>query len=274
MEQDMGKMLDDLFGEEQEVSFGTLLRKSIEKYEDGGKNAGVTEIDPDLRKIYDGMPDHSKQLLFRNDIRTAQRIIGSTAALLPENKKLFVSSKKLRLERAWGLLAGVFGRAMIMLPGRILESISADSRYDDIPRETLTACIAECLGFICSLNTDLRDRTDLWLLRERMVSQSAVQNRGAEDRFIHDPEYGLVPEKPVFVRGFGADRAYLDALRTAGGVRMTYDRLGSTQVPGISGPVDIYDLFLPGGKKYMRIYVCLYGEKNSRTAPRGLKFAG
>ncbi len=274
MGQDMEDVLAALFGGRGDPSdFGALLMNSIEKYEKE-EESRVTEIDPDLRKVYNGMPAHTQQMIFHDDIRTAQRVILNIAELLPERKKLFGSDKKQRMEKAWELLANAWARSMIMPYDEIVKRMSADSRYSDIPKETLPACIAEALGFAYSRNPMLKDRVMFTLLTNRMISAASGKNSGIEDRYTGDPEYGLVPSKPVFVHGFGPQKAYLSSLVTSDGRKLTFERRGSTNVPGIDGPVDIYDLFLPDGEKYMRIYVCLYGGKNSRTTPAGLKFMG
>lgn len=42
-------------------------------------------------------------------------------------------------------------------------------------------------------------------------------------------------------------------------------------VDGINGMIDIYEGYLPSGKRYKTLYVNMYGTANSTTAPKGFK---
>lgn len=103
------------------------------------------------------------------------------------------------------------------------------------------------------------------------VSENSVNNIGKEDIFLNDPQYGLCPEKPVFVKGFGEDKSYLQHLETVDGKPVRFHREGSMPVSGISGMVDIYTLYCED-KLYMQIFLCNYGNSTSKTAPRGLRY--
>ena len=55
MEQDMEKMLNDLFDQQQQGSFSSMLLSAAKKYEnEAGKN-GSMNIDRDVKSLYDGM---------------------------------------------------------------------------------------------------------------------------------------------------------------------------------------------------------------------------
>ena len=97
-------------------------------------------------------------------------------------------------------------------------------------------------------------------------------NRAAQPNNENDPEFGLVPEKPIFTLAteiVDGQRAYLGKLRTLNGDKITWKRLGSTSVEGINGMIDIYETFLPSGQPYKTIYINLYGAKKSTKAPAG-----
>lgn len=75
-------------------------------------------------------------------------------------------------------------------------------------------------------------------------------NRTAQPNNENDPEFGLVPEKPIFTLAteiVDGQRTYLGKLRTLNGDKITWKRLGSTSVEGINGMIDIYETFLPSG---------------------------
>lgn len=271
-------LLADLFGDGpqragDQPDLNSQIRIAMEKYEKDEEEGSVTEIDPDIRELYDGMTPHAKLMILKGDIRNAQRVLFNIADLVPEDEFLMLFGKKQKLSDAWHLLVEVFSRSMIMEPDEIVESLSTGNRHRDLSKETLTACITESLGFLYAHDPAKKQRLLFSIESERMVNRSAAKNRDLEDCHLEDPDYGLVPQKPVFVHGFGPHRKYLDRLLTSDGREISYDRRGSMIVDGIDGPVDIYDLSLPGGEKYMTIYLCLYGSKNSDTAPKGLKFS-
>ena len=105
----------------------------------------------------------------------------------------------------------------------------------------------------------------------KQAGETAKGNDGVENKYLDDPDYGLVQEKPVFVNGFGAHRNYLNSLRTESGGNLEYSRLGSMSVDGIVGRVDLYRLTPKDGTGEIMLYLCLYGSSNSTTAPKGLK---
>ena len=174
------------------------------------------------------------------------------------------------LNKVYMFYISVFSRTLVMDPFEIRDSMI--HRFADIPKDLVTDCTAESLAYLSLSNEKLAEQILGRLALKEMIEENAAKNTEIEMKYLDDPQYGLKPEKPVFINGFGPHHIYLDALCTTDGVELKNDRRGSTIVRGINGPVDIYDLFLPNGKKYMTIYLCLYGSKNSVTAPRGLCF--
>lgn len=171
-------------------------------------------------------------------------------------------------------------------------------KFGQFPSDTIDEAIDVCLGYIYENEPALKKTTvsspwdsepqeggknglgDLAKLMEMIQAREAVNkqaaetaegNKEVENKYLDDPEYGLVQEKPVFVKGFGAHRDYLNRLRTESGANLEYSRLGSLSVEGIAGRVDEYSITPKDGTKGMAIYLCLYGSSNSTTAPKGLK---
>ena len=100
-------------------------------------------------------------------------------------------------------------------------------------------------------------------------------NRAAQPNNKNDPEFGLVPEKPIFTLAteiVDGQRTYLGKLRTLNGDKITWKRLGSTSVEGINGMIDIYETYLPSGAPYKTLYINMYGARTSKTAPAGFCF--
>ena len=97
-------------------------------------------------------------------------------------------------------------------------------------------------------------------------------NRTAQPNNEGDPEFGLVPEKPIYTIATDiveGQRAYLSKLRTVNGEKITWNRRGSTSVDGVHGMIDIYETFLPSGQQYKTLYINMYGAKKSISAPNG-----
>lgn len=84
-----------------------------------------------------------------------------------------------------------------------------------------------------------------------------------------DPDYGLVPDKPIYTAFLDGQIEYLSSLRTLGGQTISWNRKGSTGVDGIHGLVDIYETYLPSGKPYKTLYLNMYSDKTSTTPPAG-----
>ena len=91
-----------------------------------------------------------------------------------------------------------------------------------------------------------------------------------------DPEFGLVPDKPIFTLAteiVQGERNYLNRLQIAnGGGKITWKRTGSIGIEGIEGMIDIYDTFTPAGELYKTIYINMYGARASTAAPAGFEF--
>ena len=104
----------------------------------------------------------------------------------------------------------------------------------------------------------------------RQISRS---NEKIADRYINDPEYGLIPTKPIYTDGVVGSYRYLDSLCTDSGELLRWERLGSSFADGIEGMIDCYELYLRAdGKLYGKLYLNLYALSNSKTAPAGYRF--
>lgn len=130
------------------------------------------------------------------------------------------------------------------------------------------------------LAVDLSSSTDpLKAIMEAQAKETIrvmETNRTAQPDNEGDPEFGLVPEKPIFTLAteiIDGQRAYLSKLRTLNGEKITWKRLGSTSADGINGMIDIYETFLPSGAPYKTLYINMYGARTSKSAPEGFCFS-
>ena len=94
-------------------------------------------------------------------------------------------------------------------------------------------------------------------------------NRAAQPQNEADPQFGLVPEKPIYTAGIDEQERYLQSLRTPTGEPIKWSRRGSMSVNGIHGMIDVYDIYLMSGAEYKTIYINMYGARNSTMAPSG-----
>jgi len=103
----------------------------------------------------------------------------------------------------------------------------------------------------------------------KLAANDIAANRGLCDSNVDDPQYGLVPSKPIYTAFIEGEKEYLSSLRTLDGETLTWERKGSMAVMGINGMVDIYETYLPSGDLYKTLYLNMYCDKTSRTPPTG-----
>ena len=124
------------------------------------------------------------------------------------------------------------------------------------------------------LQTISEEKAFTTLLAKGIVEgHKAVEaNKTAQPQNELDPQFGLVPEKPIFTRGFNEQKEYLKSLRGENGEPLTWERQGSMAVENLYGLVDIYNIYL-NNVFYKTIYINLYGAYLSNATPKGFKFA-
>ena len=83
-------------------------------------------------------------------------------------------------------------------------------------------------------------------------------------------EFGLDITNPIPVHTIVGNKLYLDRLRTADGIKVSYDRIGSMHAPNIPSIIDGYRIFI-NEKQIATLYICPYNKKNSEKAPKGFK---
>lgn len=90
--------------------------------------------------------------------------------------------------------------------------------------------------------------------------------------YENDPDFGLVPEKPIYTLGtklIDGEREFLNSLCTSDGEKIKWERRGSVSAEGVNGMIDIYDIYMQSGQLYKTIYINMYGAKRSTKAPVG-----
>lgn len=230
------------------------------------------DVNVELKKMWDSLPAHGRTGLFPSGFEPASAFLLHLANALFGNRGNYSS---VELEICVQFYTGVLSRKVA---SRLQLAPGTDDNYieermlqlfSEYGGSSVKGAFRVCLDFIHSTFPDIKEHADLTNFLGERVDRLAHENLEVIDRFSNDPDYGLVPEKPVYVEGFPGNRAYLDRLCTTDGKKITYERRGSTIVQGISGPVDLYTTYLPDGSAYQIICICLYGTKTSSTAPEG-----
>lgn len=125
--------------------------------------------------------------------------------------------------------------------------------------------------------TELNDSEQALRIYECQRKELAGRNDSILKKFVRDPKYGLVPEKPVFLDGIEETSRFLDSLTTSDGTKVYGVRNGeASRISGIAGLVDCYVMFYKKKGVFFkkdirigRIYICEYSNKTVWQAPRG-----
>ncbi|MCL1821632.1 MAG: hypothetical protein FWG22_02290 [Prolixibacteraceae bacterium] len=81
-------------------------------------------------------------------------------------------------------------------------------------------------------------------------------------------EFGLEVTNPIPVHTIAGIPLYLNRLWTTDGIKITYERTGSTHAPNIPSIIDRYTIY-GSGEEITKLYICPYNKKNSGKAPKG-----
>lgn len=104
------------------------------------------------------------------------------------------------------------------------------------------------------------------------VTEMTINNNTQATELDEIPEgigrYGLEKTNPIPVRGVMGNTAYLAKIRTKEGVKVKYNRTGSTSAKNINMPIDVYEISADG-KFLDTFYLSPYHKKNSEKAPEG-----
>lgn len=143
-------------------------------------------------------------------------------------------------------------------------------KYKNIARQALVFC-----NLNMNDNDFALDSAESFSLMDSLVSYMADAEKTAEDNeaveeLVDDADYGLVPEKPIYVEGIAGEQKYLHGLKTMDGQSLTWDRMGSTSADGIKGMIDIYVGSLETGETYITLYLNMYSKTNSDRLPKGV----
>ena len=239
------------------------------------KNAKETpssspKINPDIHRVFNGTQADMREKIFYGDVLSAQSLLldlSDTALTIPQEH---------RIDLVYQVYLQVWIRSrggmnpLFSTPSYIKDALV--HRFSGVPKEVIIPCVEKSLKVIYQHEPELGQKATAMEAYKRHLEDNTKNNIAIQDTFLSDPEYGLVISKPVFVAGFGMDKEYLSHLVSDTGDTLTFNRLGSSEVEGISGPVDIYQAFSSNKKLYKELFVCVYGTRNTQDVPKGFMY--
>lgn len=223
-----------------------------------------------VEKMYAGMNPDGRSKIYYGDYKQAYAILNKINIIIKKEGKY-------SLEEGFNICNQLFIQVWIRKHGGLSPEFSEThyikemlgQKFNFISNATLMEMIDECVRIIYEKEPEIKQRDAFMEYRKTMHLENAEKNKDIELQHVNNPDYGLSPNMPVFVNGFGNDKVFLNNLLTASGEQIVYNRLGSTEVVGITGPVDIYAISKTDGTQYGTIYICNYGTTMPTTAPTG-----
>lgn len=223
-----------------------------------------------VTELYNGMQADMRDKVFFGGLKFADEFVTSVSKeIFGDLNDSSIATVFQIYVQSWIRSKGAFNPEFSM-PDYIEQALV--NKFEMVPAEQVRLCVRASLVIIYNNDPELKTKILMLMQLKKDMASNSESNKAIEDKYINDSDYGLCLEKPVFVAGFGSDKAYLSHLATSMGERLRFNRLGSKEVNGIAGPVDIYQLLTNDNQIYMHIYICNYGTRNTKDVPQGLIF--
>lgn len=236
-------------------------------------------------EAFSSLKPEFQRAMFKNDKNNMKKVLGNIHEILFDGKKTIdkdeMSACIYLFNQVWIRKHGGFipqNGDDLYIKDRLIE------RFPSFLPEKVEQAVDAATAYIHEVEPEIMKADHTRFALKKQIEEQAVQNAGIEKKHLEDPDWGLVPEKPVFVNGFsdingysreyglGGDKYYLSHLRTESGEPVKIKRTGSITLSGICGPVDIYQVTMPNNEE-LNIYICNYGKSLTPVAPRGLTYA-
>ena len=154
-------------------------------------------------------------------------------------------------------------------------SVTVKARFSDIVPENKVAQVIECISRI-SHNYSYIEKLDSPEMQAfdnffdvQFEGRFSDNEKRLEDATLY-PGFGTNPDNPIFAHSSAGSYSYLNLLYTSEVIPLSWNRVGSMEVESSIDPLDEYELILPDGKVYCRIYINMYARESSRYCPQGL----
>lgn len=140
---------------------------------------------------------------------------------------------------------------------------------DDCRRQINRSLKSEFKNFIN--NPILKEQSGIYEYQRKMIGK--MKSTTEQDEIPWGTgEFGYVATNPIPTNTSFGSISYLSKLQTLSGEKVSYNRLGSTQVINIENPVDIYEISDSNGF-ICKLYISMYHRKTSEKIPRNFKRA-
>lgn len=125
-----------------------------------------------------------------------------------------------------------------------------------------------------SVMDELKENPQFNEMQQLFSAMQSMSEGGTDKDTIPDGygEFGWEVTNPIPVNTIMGNTAYLSRLRTKDGIKITYERAGSTGAKNIDKPIDMYEIFA-NGNNLGTLYISPYHKKNSDRAPKGMILA-
>jgi len=112
-----------------------------------------------------------------------------------------------------------------------------------------------------------RKLIDTFFKLDQGLSETTKKNYDFHD---NDPEWGYSQYKPILTPSIFASLTYIHCLHLPSGERIKAERIGSIEVQGYEGAIDVYE-FINHNNQMKRLYVSGYGTEMPLKAPLNLE---
>lgn len=235
----------------------------------GGKSA-KPKLNAKVEKIYEGMNKEYREKVFYGSVISANIILTTMT------RNVFGTENDANIDMCFQIYLQTWIRShggldpTFSTPSYIQQALR--ERFSSVDSALVSKCVTHALCEIYEREPELKKRICAIEAVQNNVRANAQKNMAIENLYLEDPEYGLVPGKPIFINGFGKDKEYFSHLYSENDEKLSFERVGSSEVPGIAGPIDLYRLILPNGNDYLRIFMCNYGSSYKKITPKGVKY--
>ncbi len=230
-----------------------------------------SNFEGNLKKAYYCFKPEMVDTIFLGGIDQARKIVLSISKILNEDAKSYDALKCYEILK---LFVTVLTRKVITQSddAKIKASLLVKGN-GIITNKNVENIFAFIVLSINNPEFELLSEADFDVLNTISGYQSYADNAVLQNENITynstDEQYGIVLEKPIYVNGIRGSEKYLSSLRTVLNEKLTWSRIGSFSTEAVNGVIDSYEMYLPSGKLYKTIYICMYAKQNSTVAPKG-----
>jgi hypothetical protein len=125
-----------------------------------------------------------------------------------------------------------------------------------------------------SVMDKLNENPEFREMKGLFEAMQKLNEEGTDQNVMPDGygEFGHDVSNPIPVNTVMGSIAYLGRLRTMDGIKVQYERSGSTSADNIDQIIDEYEISA-NGEKVANLFFCPYNKKNSDRPPKNFKLS-